>query len=53
MRRLRHKCIREGGVFLAVGVGDNVFACKSMFLVLCIYFILCLKYENYFRSTML
>lgn len=27
------KCIREGGFFLTVGVGDNVFACKSMFYV--------------------
>lgn len=31
MKSLSQKCIREGGFFLAVGVGENVFACKSMF----------------------
>lgn len=49
MKSLSQKCIREGGFFLAVGVGENVFACKSMFLFSVSTLSLCLI-QNYFRS---
>lgn len=40
IERLGEKCIREGGFFLAVGVDDNVFACKSTFLFFCVHSLL-------------
>lgn len=51
MKTLRSVSGREGSSFLAVGVGDNVFACKSMSLGPLSTLSLCLIQKNYFRSN--